>query len=75
MTYDKDPRVDAYLAPLPDWQRGIFGRVRDLIHEADPEVEDAGGRALAARRAPLGLRVRWSPRGRSRRSRYLAWAA
>src|SRR6476620_6259130 len=36
----KDPRVDAYLAPLPDWQREIFGRVRDLLHEADPEVQE-----------------------------------
>ena len=40
MTYAKDPRVDAYLAPLPDWQRSIFQRVRDLVHEADPEVEE-----------------------------------
>jgi len=40
LTYAKDPRVDAYLAPLPDWQRGIFSRVRDLVHEADPEVEE-----------------------------------
>ena len=38
--YVKDPRVDAYLAPLPDWQREIFSRVRDLVHEADPEVEE-----------------------------------
>ena len=40
MTYVKDPRVDAYLAPLPDWQREIFNRVRDLVHEADPEVQE-----------------------------------
>jgi hypothetical protein len=39
-TYRKDPRVDAYLAPLPDWQRETFSRVRDLVHEADPEVEE-----------------------------------
>ena len=38
MSYVKDPRVDAYLAPLPAWQREIFERVRDLVHEADPEV-------------------------------------
>jgi len=38
--YVKDPRVDAYLDPLPDWQREILGRVRDLIHEADPEIEE-----------------------------------
>jgi hypothetical protein len=40
LTYAKDPRVDAYLAPLPDWQREIFDRVRDLVHQADPEVEE-----------------------------------
>ena len=40
MAYVKDPRVDAYLDPLPAWQRQIFGRVRDLVHEADPEVDE-----------------------------------
>ncbi len=40
MPYVKDPRVDAYLAPLPAWQREIFSRVRDLVHAADPEVEE-----------------------------------
>jgi hypothetical protein len=40
LTCAKDPRVDAYLAPLPDWQRKIFAHVRDLVHEADPEVEE-----------------------------------
>lgn len=40
MTYVKDPRVDAYIDPLPDWQREIFARVRELAHEADPEVEE-----------------------------------
>ena len=40
MTYARDPRVDAYLDPLPDWQRAILSRVRDLVHEADPDVEE-----------------------------------
>lgn len=40
MTYAKDPRVDAYLDRLPEWQREILGRVRDLVHEADPEVQE-----------------------------------
>jgi hypothetical protein len=40
MPYAKDPRVDAYLDGLPDWQRAILGRVRDLVHEADPAVEE-----------------------------------
>ena len=40
MSYVKDPRVDTYLAALPAWQREIFERVRDLVHEADPDVEE-----------------------------------
>jgi hypothetical protein len=40
MAYVKDPRVDAYLDPLPAWQREILSRVRDLVHEADPDVEE-----------------------------------
>src|SRR5258705_9637032 len=46
MTYVKDPRVDAYLDPLPAWQREIFSRVRDLVHEADPEVEETIKRTI-----------------------------
>jgi hypothetical protein len=38
MSYVKDPRVDDYLDRLPSWQRKIGSRVRDLVHEADPEV-------------------------------------
>jgi hypothetical protein len=40
MTYVKDPRVDAYLDGLPAWQREIGSRVRDLVHAADPDVEE-----------------------------------
>jgi hypothetical protein len=40
MPYVKDPRIDAYLDGLPDWQRAILSQVRDLVHEADPEVEE-----------------------------------
>ena len=40
MPYVKDPRVDAYLDPLPAWQRKILSRVRDLVHEADSDVEE-----------------------------------
>jgi hypothetical protein len=40
MTYEKDPRVDAYIDPLPEWQQSICQEVRDLVHEADPEVEE-----------------------------------
>lgn len=36
----RDPRVDAYIDALPDWQQAICQRLRDLIHEADPEIEE-----------------------------------
>ena len=38
MAYDVDPRVDAYIDPLPEWQQAICRQVRDLVHGADPEV-------------------------------------
>jgi hypothetical protein len=36
--YERDPRVDAYIAGLPGWQREICQRLRDLVHAADPDV-------------------------------------
>jgi hypothetical protein len=38
MTYTADPRVDAYINSLPEWQQAICREVRELIHAADPEV-------------------------------------
>lgn len=38
MTYIADPRVDAYIGALPDWQQAICGEVRDLVHAADREI-------------------------------------
>src|SRR3954470_8680122 len=35
-----DPRVDAFIEALPAWQRDVCRRVRALVHEADPEVEE-----------------------------------
>jgi len=32
--------TDDFLAALPDWQRRICSRVRALIHEAEPAVEE-----------------------------------
>jgi hypothetical protein len=46
MSYVKDPRVDAYLDDLPDWQRQILSHVRDLVHEADPAVEETIKRSV-----------------------------
>ena len=40
MTAEKDPRVDAYIDALPDWQQAICHEVRDLVHAADPEVQE-----------------------------------
>jgi hypothetical protein len=40
MTYSADPRVDAYIATLPEWQQAICRQVRDLVHAADPEVSE-----------------------------------
>src|SRR6516164_10230370 len=37
-SYDADPRVDAYIQALPDWQQAICREVRELVHSADPEV-------------------------------------
>jgi len=38
VTYATDPRVDAYINALPDWQQSICREVRDLVHAADREV-------------------------------------
>jgi hypothetical protein len=40
VAYTKDPRVDAYIDGLPDWQQAICREVRDLVHSADPEVAE-----------------------------------
>ena len=38
MTYDADPRVDEYIDALPPWQQEICREVREIAHEADPEL-------------------------------------
>jgi hypothetical protein len=38
--YARDPRVDAYIDALPEWQQAICREVRDLIHAADQEVTE-----------------------------------
>lgn len=40
MGYHREPRVDAYIEALPDWQQTICQQVRDLVHAADPEVTE-----------------------------------
>ena len=38
MTFTADPRVDAYIDSLLDWQQAICREVRALVHATDPEV-------------------------------------
>jgi hypothetical protein len=38
VTYESDPRVDAYIEALPGWQQEICREVRELVHAADPDV-------------------------------------
>lgn len=39
-TYERDPRVDAYLDGLPGWQRDLGQQLRDIAHAADPELTE-----------------------------------
>ena len=40
MAHDSDPRVDAYIDALPDWQQAVCREVRDLVHASDSEVTE-----------------------------------
>jgi hypothetical protein len=40
MSYETHPGVDAYIDALPAWQQEICRQVREIIHDADPEVEE-----------------------------------
>ena len=46
MAYEADPRVDAYIDGLAEWQRSICREVRELVHAADPEVEETIKRSV-----------------------------
>ena len=37
---ERDPRVDEYIDALPEWQQAICRRVREIVHKADPEIEE-----------------------------------
>ena len=39
-SYERDPRVDAYIGGLPEWQQGICEQLRGLIHAVDPEITE-----------------------------------
>ena len=40
MSFEADPRVDAYIDGLPAWQQAVCHEVRALVHAADPEVSE-----------------------------------
>ena len=42
----RDPRVDDYIEALPEWQQAICRDVRELVHAADPEVEETIKRSV-----------------------------
>src|SRR5262249_22308228 len=35
-----DPRVDAYIEALPAWQAGLCRELREVVHAADPDIEE-----------------------------------
>lgn len=46
MTGRAHPGVDAYIQKLPDWQRAICERLRELVWETDPEIEETVKRTV-----------------------------
>jgi hypothetical protein len=42
----RHPGVDAYLDALPEWQRDLCRDLRDLIHAAEPEIEETIKRSV-----------------------------
>jgi hypothetical protein len=37
---NREPRVDEYIDALPAWQQVVCRQVRDVVHAADPEVQE-----------------------------------
>ena len=37
---ERDPRVDDYIAGLPEWQQEVCQRVREIVLGVDPEVTE-----------------------------------
>ncbi|HLY13031.1 MAG TPA: DUF1801 domain-containing protein [Candidatus Limnocylindrales bacterium] len=46
MSYEQDPRVTAFIEALPGWQQAICRQVRDLVHAADPDVQETIKRSV-----------------------------
>lgn len=45
MSPSYNPQVDVYIHALPVWQQAVCNTVRQLIHEAEPSVEEVIKRA------------------------------
>ncbi len=45
-SYTVDPRLDAYIDGLPEWQPRICQRVREPVHPAEPEVVETIKRTM-----------------------------
>ena len=41
-----DSRVDEYISQLPPWQQAVCQQVRQLVHAADPDVEETVKRSV-----------------------------
>ncbi len=46
MASKSHPGVDEYLDRLPTWQRELCSRLRTLIHEADPDIDETVKRSV-----------------------------
>ena len=64
MSYQADPRVDTYISGLPEWQQRICQEVREVVHEADAEVEETIKRTVL----PYFVLAGTSRRSRRRRT-------
>jgi len=40
------PGVDAYLEPLPTWQRQVCQELREIVRAADPDIEETIKRSV-----------------------------
>ena len=36
----RDPRIDNFISALPDWQQAICTQIRQLVHEADSQIQE-----------------------------------
>ena len=46
MSVHADSRVDEYIGGLPAWQQSVCQQVRQLVHAADPDVEETVKRSV-----------------------------